>query len=286
MNRMPATLLGLVVLASPVAGREAAGTLLLQSLAAELGAHTAGQVGETMPLAGDAAEAFGLGTNVTVVQPAAFFPGPGDPDLDYGLNDFAILEGEVSGTVGFWAPLDLPTGALIETVCLVANESDSGGSLNLFLIATEVDATPSYAYPPFTAFVSTGIPETPGWTRVCAPDVEILYQAIADIDGDGTPGNLTYSLLVTFNSDPEDGVDEQQLGAVEIAWRRTMSPAPATASFDDVPTDHLFFQHVEALTASGITAGCDADSYCPDDPLTRGQMAVFLARALGLHWPN
>jgi hypothetical protein len=25
--------------------------------------------------------------------------------------------------------------------------------------------------------------------------------------------------------------------------------------------------------------------HCPDDPVRRGQMAVFIAAALGLHWP-
>ena len=49
---------------------------------------------------------------------------------------------------------------------------------------------------------------------------------------------------------------------------------------------HPFFQHVEALATSGITAGCGGGNFCPDHPLTRGQMAVFLAKALGLHWPG
>jgi hypothetical protein len=35
--------------------------------------------------------------------------------------------------------------------------------------------------------------------------------------------------------------------------------------------------------ASGITAGCGGGNYCPDAP-TRRQMAIFLAKALGLHW--
>ena len=63
-----------------------------------------------------------------------------------------------------------------------------------------------------------------------------------------------------------------------------VSPAPAQATFNDVPTNHPFFQFIEALYASGITAGCQAmpPLYCPDSPLTRGQMAVFLAKALGL----
>jgi hypothetical protein len=64
-----------------------------------------------------------------------------------------------------------------------------------------------------------------------------------------------------------------------------MSPAPATATFpNDVPTSHPFFRYVEALYASGITAGCGT-GYCPDNPVTRGQMAVFLTKALGLYWP-
>jgi hypothetical protein len=55
-----------------------------------------------------------------------------------------------------------------------------------------------------------------------------------------------------------------------------------------VPTSHPFFQFIEALASSGITGGCQASPplYCPDSPLTRGQMAVFLAKALGLDWPN
>jgi S-layer family protein len=63
-----------------------------------------------------------------------------------------------------------------------------------------------------------------------------------------------------------------------------VSPAPATATFNDVPTTHPFFRYVEALYNSGITGGCSAAPplYCPDNPVTRGQVAVFIAKALGL----
>jgi hypothetical protein len=44
-------------------------------------------------------------------------------------------------------------------------------------------------------------------------------------------------------------------------------------------------QFVEALVASGITAGCGNGNFCPDAPSTRRQMAVFLTEALGLHRP-
>jgi hypothetical protein len=74
------------------------------------------------------------------------------------------------------------------------------------------------------------------------------------------------------------------LTAVRVYYTLQVSPAPATATFGDVPTSHPFFQFVEALAASGITVGCGGGNYCPDAALTRGQMAVFLSKALGLHF--
>ena len=39
---------------------------------------------------------------------------------------------------------------------------------------------------------------------------------------------------------------------------------------------------IEAILEHGVTEGCDAGRYCPDAPVTRGQMASFLARAFDL----
>jgi hypothetical protein len=76
------------------------------------------------------------------------------------------------------------------------------------------------------------------------------------------------------------------LRKVRAQWRRQVSPAPGVATFpNDTPTTHPFFRFIEALAASRITAGCAPQSFCPDAPITRGEMAVFFAAALGLHWP-
>jgi hypothetical protein len=56
-------------------------------------------------------------------------------------------------------------------------------------------------------------------------------------------------------------------------------PSPATGTFADVPVGHLFAAWIEALAAIGITTGCGGGNYCPDLPVTRGQMAIFLLRA-------
>jgi hypothetical protein len=62
-------------------------------------------------------------------------------------------------------------------------------------------------------------------------------------------------------------------------------PPPATgAIFDDVAVGDFAADWIEELAARGITGGCQASPplYCPGNPNTRGQMAVFLTRTLGL----
>ncbi len=76
----------------------------------------------------------------------------------------------------------------------------------------------------------------------------------------------------------------QFLTAMRVFYKLQVSIPPGTPTFGDVPATHLFYQYIEALAASGITAGCGGGNYCPDAPLTRGQMAVFLSKALGLHF--
>ena len=62
-------------------------------------------------------------------------------------------------------------------------------------------------------------------------------------------------------------------------------PAPAVATFPDVAPGFWAFQQIEALAAAGITTGFPDGTYRPFDPVTRAQMAAFLARALGMEWP-
>ena len=54
-------------------------------------------------------------------------------------------------------------------------------------------------------------------------------------------------------------------------------------TFTDVPLNHTFYLDIEAVYAAGIAGGYGDGNYGPADNVTRGQMAAFLARALGLH---
>jgi hypothetical protein len=59
-------------------------------------------------------------------------------------------------------------------------------------------------------------------------------------------------------------------------------PPPATGIFNDVDLSYWAVGWIEQLKAEGITTGCTAENYCPEQNVTRAQMAAFLVRAFGL----
>jgi hypothetical protein len=64
----------------------------------------------------------------------------------------------------------------------------------------------------------------------------------------------------------------------------TYVPPPATGQvFADVPVTHWALRWIERLYAEGLTAGCNTAPrmYCPDSPVTAGQLDLFLGRVLG-----
>jgi ELWxxDGT repeat protein len=74
--------------------------------------------------------------------------------------------------------------------------------------------------------------------------------------------------------------------AVLLTLARGENPPPATGTrFTDVPADYWAARFIEQLAADGITTGCGGGNFCPDQPITRGEMAVFLATAFHLPLP-
>ena len=51
------------------------------------------------------------------------------------------------------------------------------------------------------------------------------------------------------------------------------------ADFNDVPASNPFHASVETILRDQITSGCAGGNYCPDNAITRAEMAVFLLKA-------
>jgi len=89
-----------------------------------------------------------------------------------------------------------------------------------------------------------------------------------------TPSNLTNVNGVLYFS-ADDGVTGTELYR---AYVRTDTPPV----FDDVPVSHPFYNAITNFAIAGYTSGCSITPslYCPNDPVTRAQMAVFLDRGV------
>ena len=83
---------------------------------------------------------------------------------------------------------------------------------------------------------------------------------------------------------PDDFVTRGQMAAfLHRALDDTLTPG-GEVEFDD-DNGNTFEADIEWLGATGVTRGCnppDNTLFCPEDFVTRGQMAAFLTRALGL----
>jgi hypothetical protein len=160
------------------------------------------------------------------------------------------------------ASFTLPRGALITGVEVQGcNSGFPSGNYFLYRTATNI---------PMLLIMTGSIPYLSGCSffRSASPPHTV----------DATTG--PYLLMWT----PGAADSSQVLTAMRVYYKLQISPDPATATFADVPVGHPFHRFVEALVAAGITGGCGGGNYCPDAPVTRGQMAVFLSAALGLHW--
>ena len=78
---------------------------------------------------------------------------------------------------------------------------------------------------------------------------------------------------------PEDPVTRGQMAAF---LNRALHLAPSATDYFSDDNASIFEADINALAAAGITKGCTATTFCPTADVTRGQMAAFLVRALGL----
>ena len=166
------------------------------------------------------------------------------------------------------AGLNVPNGAQITKVAITGCDTDATFPLEGALI--ECPLTNAICSATATVTSPGGQPGCGTYT-LTLPTPRTVNHSTTD-----------YSLLVNLHT---VGTTLQLL-RMSVHYKLQVSPAPATARFTDVPVGHPLHRFVEALAASGITGGCSPSEYCPDAAITRGQMAVFLSVALGMHWPN
>jgi hypothetical protein len=193
-----------------------------------------------------------------------------------GFGVFSMGRYATGSAADFNAPIHLPSGALI--TYLELDYCDTAANTNHVygtLVVCDWTGQTCTNYP-------TSGTSDPGWLTSADG-----AQGCTNVHVDMTPFNITVDNYLThYHLDAEtyatDGTNA--ITGMLVGYKLQVSPAPGSPTFNDVPTSDTGFQYIEALVASGVTGGCGGGNYCPDANLTRRQMAVFLAKALGLQW--
>ncbi len=201
-----------------------------------------------------------------------------------------VEDGDLTASISWTSDVDGPlgTGASITPVLssgahtVTASATDAGGMPGSDILSLRVNMAPAATY------------------AASCVELECLFtDSSTDVDGsvvswswdlgDGNASSAAGPLVHTYASGGTYAITltvTDSDGAVDTAAKNVTveSSGGGGPSFIDTATS-AFIDDIEWLAAEGITRGCNPpknDRFCPDDPVTRGQMAAFLVRALGL----
>ncbi len=227
--------------------------------------------------------AFGLRTQYTTYHASRWTPTAETPTPAYYGGTGYVGPATTGSYSNYWVQLDLPNGALVEAIYVDLYDNDANAHWIVNFMGYEASTWGVFApVAKVFASVSPDVSLTPEYyTNTLTSAEPVVIRAISDFNDDGDPNSVAY--VLTLATTPQAAWAMRFWGA-RVKWARTISPPPTSATFDDVPTNHWAFRQIEAMNRSGITRGCGGGNFCPDDTVTRAQMAVFLAKALGLHW--
>lgn len=206
----------------------------------------------------------------TTISSAAFHP----LSSAEGFEPVAVISRSATGpgseAIRFQAPLALPDGVAIERFTLSACDASATAEVTAQILSYQIASFGTTV----SAVRGTGVAGTPD----CSTFSLTLDPAMT-VDNAGS----SYVVEITDG----DRADTTSFRSVRVEWRRQVRPADAGAEFTDVPLSDTRRRYVEAATVAGVMKPCaGATRFCPDDPVTRGQLGIILARALGLHFPD
>jgi hypothetical protein len=277
--------------ASPDLGAFEAGASAALGIAPSSG-HSSGGAGVAITGAGfqsgATAEIGGAAATGASVSSASFLTASTPALAPGALNDVVVTNPDMSASTlanGWFSDfLDVPQPdpfhPYVETLVRAGISSGCHGGnfcrdlalprkqMAVLLLRSKLGA--GHVPPPATGTVFGDVPASDPYAA--------WIEELADLGITGGCGNGNFC--------PDNPVTRRQMAAflLKTKYDSTYVPPPASGIFADVPAGDPFAPWVEQLYAEGVTGGCQAAPllYCPHNPNTRGQMAVFLVKAFGL----
>jgi S-layer family protein/all-beta uncharacterized protein len=205
------------------------------------------------------------------VNPACHSSGNGEGKTFLGATT-VTTNTNCNVNFGFTFPIPVMQGQVI-----TATATDLNGNTSEFSPCVQVSGMCTYSFSPTSqSFAANGgmgnLNVTSG--AGCNWSATTSDQWITINSGSPGSGDGTVNYTVAINSGPNT-----RTGAITVAGITFI--IVQGVPFLDVPTTHPFYTEIGKLSARGVTLGCGGENYCPNDPVTREQMAAFIMRAKG-----
>jgi len=131
------------------------------------------------------------------------------------------------------------------------------------------------------AYVPPGVGSNTGFN-----DVPVTYWAAAWIEQLYAEGITTGCGTSPLTYCPDSPTTRAEMAVFLLKAEHGAAYIPpgvgSSTGFNDVLVTHWAAAWIKQLAAEGITTGCGSGNYCPEDSVTRAQMAVFLVRTFNL----
>ncbi len=183
-----------------------------------------------------------------------------------------VSAGSLAGST--WTLPGLAAGA--SATATITGTVDTVGTCDL--TATVASTAPALAAA--ASATATGSAAHPTCPSTPAPFTDVPDSSFARTDIDCIWGlGITTGTSATTYSPANPVTREQMASFLARTWRSLAGTCPTTpAPFTDVPASSFARTDIDCIYALGITTGTSATTYSPADPVTREQMAAFLAR--------
>ncbi len=218
-------------------------------------------------------------------------------DITSGYIGLGRWPAAASVTVTVWD--SAAKGTQLFTEVTVVDSMGSGGPTFAGLApGRHIVATDGITTKELTLVAITGVidPVKDTISGTAPPNESVVVDGANSCRVTNSDGSGNWS--VDFSVDPGNNPDCGQLADLGMGPGRFNSLTPVVADADgdettinvtvpDFPDSYgsIFVEQIAWMATQGITLGCNPptnDRFCPDDNVTRGQVAAFLVRALGL----
>jgi predicted extracellular nuclease len=176
---------------------------------------------------------------------------------------------------GFYAK-GITTGCALNPFRYCPERPVTRAEMAVFILRAKNADVPGYAPSPIATDIFSDVPVTnKQWMQ---PWIEEFYEQ-------GITSGCVAAPNLQFCPERQVTRAEMAVFILRAKYGASYTPPPATGIFSDVPVAGKEWMQpwIEQLYHDEITSGCSTDpkNYCPEQPVTRAQMAVFIDRAFG-----